>query len=650
MAAGLTMTTKSRILGLLGETALAMPSVLSASVVANERAKYVLSLLQMAAAHADHPETASPSLSADREACGITDRVLDRVVAETQSDGRGNYAIPEARRLRDILTGALQGMLAPLALAASTSGRDADLHAAYEERLDRLLRMAAPLGEEYVSADTIAALTSGRPRSGDGMHLLVMDLHKELNRLLAGIAEESIEGARVYGIAAEDRPLVAAFMKGLARTAPLKFEHPGLGTSAVRAGERLVIQNDIGETQAHVIVIGVAGRTVTLTYSDVHVARLRFLQSMLAGDRVSWEEMGARPASGLGKEDIFYTATGRFAAEDGDALLRFLERVGSRLVFLIDWNRARKRLNLLVPNTLAVEILEWAAERDLGHRAFLKLGGERLVYDALERAVRTPLRYGEPLHEMIGADAAREFLRFVLEATSTGLRSGRTEMLIHDRIRVELFNHFRSAEQRLLADAARHAALVLQLARGVEGALRGGAAPERAKALESRADDIVKATRSTVRRIAGTAIFSRTLEVADDAADALEEASFLAGLLGAAGGAEALPAPLLELADLVSAGSDAYRRFLEIAPEMHRGASREAIDKFLAAIEELVAIEHRTDSKEREVTATLLGSAAELRRFYLLTGIARQLEGTVDALLHASLMLRDHVLGDIMYG
>jgi hypothetical protein len=35
----------------------------------------------------------------------------------------------------------------------------------------------------------------------------------------------------------------------------------------------------------------------------------------------------------------------------------FLERLGSRLVFLIDWSRARKRLRLLVPNERAVEIL-----------------------------------------------------------------------------------------------------------------------------------------------------------------------------------------------------------------------------------------------------------------------------------------------------
>ena len=43
-----------------------------------------------------------------------------------------------------------------------------------------------------------------------------------------------------------DRARVKAFMRGLNRTAPLAFGHPGLGTTAVRANGRLTIQNDIG--------------------------------------------------------------------------------------------------------------------------------------------------------------------------------------------------------------------------------------------------------------------------------------------------------------------------------------------------------------------------------------------------------------------
>ena len=70
-------------------------------------------------------------------------------------------------------------------------------------------------------------------------------------------------------------------MAGVNRTAKLKFNHPGLATTATRAGGRLVIQNDIGTTDAHVIVIHVEGLTVSVTYTDVHAERLAFFQDML---------------------------------------------------------------------------------------------------------------------------------------------------------------------------------------------------------------------------------------------------------------------------------------------------------------------------------------------------------------------------------
>ena len=114
---------------------------------------------------------------------------------------------------------------------------------------------------------------------------------------------------------------------------------------------------------------------------------------------------------------------------------------------------------------------------------------------------------------------------------------------------------------------------------------------------------------------------------------------------------EPLPPPLMELAALATEGSGAYRRFLELAPAMHCGAPRDAIETFLAAGGDgLAPVEHATDAKEREVTRALLACAApDPRRLYLVGGIARHLEAAVDALLHASLVLRDHVLGDILF-
>ena len=485
-----------------------------------------------------------------------------------------------------------------------------------------------------------------------------MDLHKEINRLQGEISTEEVEGAKAYGITEPDRTLLAAFMRGVKRTASLKFDHPGLGTTAARAGSTLLIQNDLGTTDAHVLVVRVTETTALVAHTDIHLQRLRFFQSLLDETGIRWDELSSHQGSAISQSDLFYAAHGRFEAQDSSALLNFLERLGSRLVFLIDWNRTRKRLRLLVPNERALKILKWAADREFGHRAFLMLGAERLVYDALEQAVKTPLRYGEPLHEMIGADVAQDYLCYVLQTAATGLLKAQSTALIRDQVRAELFNHFRSAEQRLLADASRHAGFIVQLAGGLRSALRLGAVQggaglaqnaARAKLAETSADEIVKETRVTVRRIPGTEIFCRILEVADNAADDLEDSAFLAGLLSVRATQVELPAPLLSLSDLLFEDAKAFQHAVEAAQHVHRGGPREHMQQFLEAVDRVTSIEHETDERERAVTTALVGSDIDCREFYLIGGISSHLESAADGLLRASLMLRDHVLGEVMF-
>src|SRR6202035_4768689 len=117
----------------------------------------------------------------------------------------------------------------------------------------------------------------------------------------------------------------SAFMAGVNRTAKLKFAHPGLGTTATRAGGRLVIQNDIGTTDAHVIVIHVQGLAVNVTYTDVHAERLEFFQDMLKPRAVTWD---ADRTTALAAGTPFYLATGRFEAKDVDGCRAYLESPG----------------------------------------------------------------------------------------------------------------------------------------------------------------------------------------------------------------------------------------------------------------------------------------------------------------------------------
>ena len=649
---------KTQVVDFLGERALVLPTLLAGALVANERAKYVLTLLQMAAGQAENPQPSPPTLRADRETCGITEPRFDRSIAQAQHDGGGVYHIPGARRLIELLDGSLRSMLAPLAVAAKDDAGAEALHLRLEQRLETLIEARPAVAEDLLSGETIAALTSGRPGAGDGFHVLVMDLHREINRLQSAISTMEVAGAKAYGLADGDIAAVTAFMTGLKRTAPLKFDHAGLGTVAARTIDALLIQNDIGTTEAHVLVVRVAGLRVTVSYTDVHLPRARFLQALCEETGMSWQDVRARHAPGVADADLFYVVSGAFTAADSAALHAFLERLGSRLVFLIDWNKARKRLGLLVKNEAAVDLLKWAAAGDIGHRGFLQMGGERLVYDALEQAVKAPLRYGEPLHEMLGADVAREYLRFVLQTTATGLLQGQSEALIRDRVRAELFTHFRTAEQRLLGDLSRHADIVAKLATGLRGAFRqsGGDRGEalsrhaqRAKQWESRADDVVKELRSTVRRIAGTEIFRSICETADDAADHLEDAAFLTGLLFETAPPAEMPEPLMALSDLLVDGCQAFRHTMESAQFVHRGGDRDAVQRFLEAADRVVSVEHQTDERYRAVTTALMKAELNCRQFQALAEIAHHLEAAADALMLASYRLRDHVLGDVMF-
>ena len=92
-----------------------------------------------------------------------------------------------------------------------------------------------------------------------------------------------------HALLPEDRPAVEAFMRGVDATKKLKFGHPGLATTATRAGGRLTIQNDIGETDAHVVVIAVETDAVTVTYTDVHLARAKFFTGLFRNFAVAME-------------------------------------------------------------------------------------------------------------------------------------------------------------------------------------------------------------------------------------------------------------------------------------------------------------------------------------------------------------------------
>ena len=376
-------------------------------------------------------------------------------------------------------------------------------------------------------------------------------------------------GAHTHGLHPDDKKLVAAFMRGLNRTRPLKFDHPGLDTIAIRSGSRLVIQNDIGTTDAHVLIVAVEGSTVTITHTDVHEARAKFFIKLFDGFQVSWSGLTQEKAQGLAEGEPFYLVEGRFQADDEDRREAFLAAIGAALVFLIDWNKARKALRELIGNSDAVRVLDWGARHEIGHRGFLELGGAELVAAAVRHATPTRIGFGEELGAVL-AEAAVDYLRTALrlpprlcarDGPPAGARGARSRA----RRRLE------RTESTLLTTVVRQMGLARDIAVGIREAL---AEPERrpqsaiasaarAQRIEKKADGIAVEARGTILRSQASSTIARLVDTAEAAIDELEQAAFFASLVEPSKLAPAVQSPLAGLCDAAVAGTEAAARGLE---------------------------------------------------------------------------------------
>jgi uncharacterized protein Yka (UPF0111/DUF47 family) len=630
---------KTQILAAIGEHGLQPAAALNAALAANDRVKYAFSLLQMAMSHAEHPEQTAPTLKQERIGCGIDDPDLDTAVAASRMDGKSCH-VPGAARIVARIAEDMRLMAAPV-LGERPNGLAA--------RVDALLAALPATKDDLIDPDTTTAMMQAGHGHADSLHRLVMDLHKRLNAMQAALAEETLDGAATYSLAATDRPMVAAFMAGVNRTAKLKFAHPGLATTATRVAGRLVIQNDIGTTDAHVIVIHVQELTVSVTYTDVHPERLTFFQDMLKPRGVTWD---AQRTALLAAGAPFYLATGTVKAAGENDCRAYLDFLGSRLVFLIDWNHARKQLRQFLRGPDRLVLLSWAAEAGIGHRGFLELGGARLVNQAIEVTAGSSMHFGDRLCDVLGDAETQAFLRFVFQTATEGLLQGTSHSLIHDRIRVTLATHFSNEQRQLLRIAADHAGLIFELASlvrdGVQAEADGsGKRAKRARGFEHDADQLVVETREAVRRRPDFGFFLKLLEAADDAADELEDAVFLLDL-------DTLQGKPLEdmqaLADLLADASQEWIKALGHATQISHAAGRAETEDFLEAVDRVSQLEHQADDAERALAASAIQHAKDFRQLHLFTAIGGKFEAAADALKHVSLLLRDHVLEDVING
>ena len=642
----------------LGPSGLLLPSWVRSALAANDRLKLCFTALQTARAHAEAPAGPAPDFSRERAAAGLTETWIDTLAADARLSGDA-LAAPGLDRLRQALIDDLRTMAKPL--IESPSGRavaDDD----WPARLDNVTGWLGHWPTDRLPLAHISALASADRHAGDSAHLLVMDMHKALNRLAASIATEDIAGAHGWNLTDDaDRARVRAFMRGVARTAPLKFDHPGLDTAATRDGARLVIQNDIGTNDAHVIVIAVEGARISVTYSDLHAVRFDFFRRRLERIGAKWTTQQATVTPGLnaGEGYVLGTATIDCSASADDGTIaadidRALEAIGASLVFLIDWNRARKQLRRLVDKPVAVQVLDLAAEHGHGHMAFLRAGGDRLVFDAMQAVEGGVFRLGDTLDGVLGEEAARDFLAEALGLASTALRAGKPISLVEDEVKVLLAH--RVVELASGFDlAAEHAAWCHELAQGVRDCIGYGADPlataERARGWERAADECVAAARGGSERQPRRAVVARILVQADDVADALEEAAFTLGLAAERPGANGtgwMPPPvraaLLALAEATVGAVQDWVRAIAIARDLHSG--RDDANAFLDATWRVLLAERRCDELWRDARRALLAHLTDPAALMLAADLASQLEDATDRLLAASYALRDLVLAE----
>jgi uncharacterized protein Yka (UPF0111/DUF47 family) len=638
---------KSEIIERLGQVDLLLPALIAEGLAANDRVKLRLSVLQ-AAAHRAAAPTSRFDLTGECRAAGIDHIALEALVNRATLSAGERISAPGLAVLGAAIWDDVTAMIRALKAGDPTQGDQA------EARLAAIRKLAPPGASDDVELRQVTRLTAISDNGGDSLHRLVMDLHKALNRLAAAHAEETLAGARVSGLRPDDRPAVEAFMRGVKATEKLRFGHPGLATTATRGAERLMIQNDIGETDAHVVVIAVENNTATVTYTDVHLARVKFFIGLFRSFPVQWSGLERQSATGLGDDGAFYLVTGRFAFDGMAGRDAFLENVGASLVFLIDWNKARKVLREWISRNDAVRVLAWAAHHRIGHRAFLELGGAELVGGAVRHAAPTRIGFGERLDGALGRDAAADFLKTVLRISAEALLEGGSVRLARDRIEAALVAHLQRVDRTLLAVMIRQAGLAREIAAGnarfvaerhAGRPFDSAALAERARRIEEKADRIAIEARSEIARFNANRSIERLVNEIEETIDELEQAAFIASLVPI----NVAPLLLEPLADLCAAtvcGTEAAAAGVAAAidvPEGHRVDTEEA----LAAIGRLIDVEHRADAAERMVTARILNGDFDLKTALSVLDFTRALERSTDRLAAFGHLLREHVLADL---
>ena len=646
------MAIKNKILFDLGEKRIVLPDLLKEGIVANDRVKYYFTLLQNSKIKILNRKDVTKGLLEERERLKISEVVSDAILENCSLIRENTIYMPGVQRILKEIHKCIKTMLKPLELMEQTER--------FEEYTSRFSLMQGILLSNYndiINFEVIDSIVSADRSIKDTPHLLVMDLHKELNNLLSLITLESIDGANVFDIKEQNRFIIQSFMKGINRTAKLKFDHPGLGTTATQIGDKIVIQNDIGETDAHVIVISIEGNIINITYTDIHFNRAIFFQNLLDKFAINWNSAITKE-NGKFESSIYYIINGSYSAKNKEDLRDFLEFLGSKIVFIIDWNRARKKLQRFISKKRTIELLKWAADNEIGHMAFLVLGGEKIIYEALSTLSTSSNIIKGKLEEILGDENSFEALKTVLSVTSDGLLRNKSQTIIYDEIKADLSKYLKGMEELFIDYISEIACYIYDLASMIRDSLLLVNSPhfietinknsEIAKILERDADNVVIRVRKLVEKNQQFTFFSKLAVLVDDVADYLEESAFHLTLLQEKFVVMEAFTYLQELSDNVVYASMELIKIIEILTDIKSKSLRDDLSEFLESIQFIRTIEQKTDVIDRTIKKILISKCNDFKEYLPISEVSYRLERSGDSFMYVAEMLYNYIMSEII--
>ena len=150
---------KTEILAKLGEKGLQPAAALNAALAANDRVKFVFSLLQFALAHTKNPEQTAPALRRERVACGIDAPDLDNAAAGARMAGTACH-VPGTAKILVRLAEDMRVMASPV-LADKPDG--------FGARLEKLLADLPKAENDLLAPDVISAITLAERGGADSL-------------------------------------------------------------------------------------------------------------------------------------------------------------------------------------------------------------------------------------------------------------------------------------------------------------------------------------------------------------------------------------------------------------------------------------------------------------------------------------------------